>query len=67
LKRNFEQLKKLSRTKQLAIVERVLQNVSEVFFKSVLKVFKLTNFMGYGIGTTFLHTDLRDKFTVWVY
>lgn len=28
---------------------------------------KLTNFMGYGIGTTFLHTDLRKDFTVWIY
>ena len=34
------------------------------FYKTVKK---LTNFMGYGIGTTFLHCDLRKDFTVWIY
>lgn len=28
---------------------------------------RYTNFQGFGIANNFVHTDTRDKFTVWVY
>jgi len=49
----------------LAADTKPLWNIDIGEYFKVVK--KLTNFMGYGIGTTFLHSDLRDKFTVWIY
>ena len=49
----------------LAVDTKPMWKISIDEYYSVVK--KLTTFMGYGISLNFLHSDLRDKHTVWYY
>jgi hypothetical protein len=49
----------------LAVDTKPLFDISiDEYYKTMLE---LTIFKGYGIGNTFLHTDLRDTYTIWYY
>ena len=49
----------------LAVDTKPMWHISiDEYYKTMLE---LTIFKGYGIGNTFLHTDLRDTYTIWYY